>query len=192
MPDLDLEARLAAGMAAAQRGDKRAYEALLRGCLPIVTAIVRRQGVSPAAVDDVAQEVLMTIHKARATYDPARPFLPWLRAIAQHRALDAIRHYRRVQGRESSEAEAFGDLADETPSALQMIEQADQKREIGTIVASLPEGQRQAVESLVLRENSLAEASAETGRTTGALKVNLHRALKALRGKLGPERDTHV
>ena len=52
------------------------------------------------------------------------------------------------------------------------------------VLASLPAGQREAVEALVIREQSLAEAAMVTRRSKGALKVNLHRALKALRGKL--------
>ena len=81
------ETRLAAWMAAAQRGDGEAYRMLLRACLPIIAAAARGQGVRNDRVDDVVQETLLTIHRARATYDPARPFLPWLRAIAERRLL---------------------------------------------------------------------------------------------------------
>lgn len=56
-------------------------------------------------------------------------------------------------------------------------------------MAALPDGQRQAVEHLGLRELSLDETAALTGRSKGALKVNLHRALKALRASLTQERE---
>ena len=82
---------LASDMAAAQAGDAEAYRRLLRDCLPVIAGMVRAQGVRADAVDDVVQDVLLTIHRARATYDPARPFLPWLRAITQRRAI-AWRH----------------------------------------------------------------------------------------------------
>ena len=59
-------------MAAAQAGDRNAYEALLRDCVPIIKSVARRQGVPADQVDDVVQEVLLSIHRARATYDPAR------------------------------------------------------------------------------------------------------------------------
>ncbi|HTZ71502.1 MAG TPA: sigma factor, partial [Acetobacteraceae bacterium] len=75
------DATLSALMAASQGGDARAYQALLRAVVPFATATIRRQGVPPDRVDDVVQDVLLTIHRARATYDPMRPFLPWLRAI---------------------------------------------------------------------------------------------------------------
>ncbi len=64
---------------------------------------------------------------------------------------------------------------------------ASANSDLAAAVARLPEGQRQAVEHLALRELSLAEASTMTGRSTGALKVNLHRALKALRAALSPD-----
>ena len=82
---------LSALMAASQNGDARAYQALLRACVPFAATIARRQGVPADRVEDVVQEILLTIHRARATYDPLRPFLPWLRAIAQRRAIDALR-----------------------------------------------------------------------------------------------------
>lgn len=86
-----LEQELATLMTAAQGGDAAAYRALLKACLPVVSAIARAQGVRGEAVDDVVQDALMTVHRARASYDPARPFLPWLRAITQRRAIDRLR-----------------------------------------------------------------------------------------------------
>lgn len=61
----ELEARLAPLMRAAQDGDAASYRALLRGCIPVIATIARQQGLS-----------LITIHRARATYDPRRLFLP--------------------------------------------------------------------------------------------------------------------
>ncbi len=86
---------------------------------------------------------------------------------------------------------AYEGYADTTQSAGQALESADHARHLRAAIAALPEGQREAVERLALREQSLDEAAADTGRSKGALKVNLHRALKALRGKLtgGADRD---
>jgi RNA polymerase sigma-70 factor (ECF subfamily) len=171
-------------MAAAQDGDARAYQALLRACVPIATATIRRQGISPDRVEDVLQDVLLTIHRARATYDPRRPFLPWLRAIAQRRAIDALRRrYRQAAAEVADEAAtlAYPDTAADADDALT---QADRSRELVAAVGALPPGQRQAVELLALQERSLEQAATETGRTKVALKVNLHRAIHALRRKL--------
>ena len=185
------ETRLASRMVAAQQGDAAAYQALLRECLPIIAAIVRAQGITGDQVDDAVQDTLLTVHRARSTYDPARPFLPWLRAIAQRRAIDSLRRHTRQRAREIHDAAAYEGHADAGPPAGHGIEQSDRSRRLSEAVATLPEGQRQAVEQLGLKEKSLDEAAALTGRSKGALKVNLHRALKALRSKLseGPPGD---
>lgn len=183
-----LEETLSAAMAAAQAGDAEAYRDLLRACMPVIAASARAKGIRGEAVEDVVQETLLTIHRARASYDPARPFLPWLRAIAQRRAVDALRH----QGRRPKEAHdpiAYETHADDTlPAAAQGIETRERETRLTRAVAALPEGQRQAVEQLGLRERSLAEAAELTGRSKVALKVNLHRALKALRTALAQDR----
>jgi RNA polymerase sigma-70 factor (ECF subfamily) len=170
-------------MVAAQSGDARAYQALLRACVPVAAATARRQGIPPDRLDDVVQDVLLTIHRARATYDPARPFLPWLRAIAQRRAVDSLRrHYRRAAEVTDDAAAAAAPAMDE--DAENVLDQADQSALLAQAIATLPPGQRQAVELLALRERTLDQASLETGRSKVALKVNLHRAVAALRRRL--------
>ncbi len=178
------DTRLSAWMAAAQAGDADAYRKLLQGCLPVIAAAARGQGVRADRVDDVVQETLLTIHRARATYDPTRPFLPWLRAIAERRAIDALRQYGRQATREVHDPAAYEaePSAGRAPSAA--LEADDRARVLRAAVASLPAGQREAVEHLALHERSLDETAALTGRGKGALKVNLHRALKSLRGRL--------
>jgi RNA polymerase sigma-70 factor (ECF subfamily) len=183
------DAALAALMESAQSGDQRAYQALLRACLPEATAMARRQGVPPDRVDDVVQDVLLTIHRARATYDPARPFLPWLRAIAQRRAIDALRIHYRGAGREVFNEDAYLAHPDSGPAADAGLGRGDQARALAEAIATLPPGQRQAVELLALGERSLDEAAQDTGRSKGALKVNLHRAIQALRTIMADRRD---
>ena len=180
-----VEARLAERMQAAQEGDAVAYRQLLRDCVPVIARTVRGLGLPPDRVEDVVQETLLTIHRARATYDPARPFLPWLRAIARRRAIDAARLTGRQGAREVHDPEAYEGYASDGDAASEAIERQDRARLVGEAVAALPAGQRQAVEHLALADRSLDEAAALTGRSKGALKVNLHRALKALRTRFG-------
>jgi RNA polymerase sigma-70 factor (ECF subfamily) len=171
-------------MAAAQNGDAKAYQALLRACVPFATATARRQGVPSDRVEDVVQEILLTIHRARATYDPRRPFLPWLRAIAQRRAIDALRSRYRHGTLEVQDDDAARAVASPAPDAGEDLARADQNKILAAAVAALPPGQRQAVELLALQESTLEEASGKTGRSKVALKVNLHRAIHALRKTL--------
>ena len=180
-----LEGELAGLMAAAQRGDAASYRTLLRACLPVIAGFARSQGVRGDAVDDVVQDTLMTLHAARASYDPARPFMPWLRAITQRRAIDRLRRASR-RPQEVFDPLAYEAEIDPLPAPGSGIEARERGAALARAVAALPEGQRQAVEHLGLRELSLDETAALTGRSKNALKVNLHRALKALRANLTP------
>ena len=178
--------RRAAWMAAAQAGDRRAYERVLADSVALIRAVARRRGVPADTLDDVVQETLLTVHRVRHTYDPARSYDAWLAAIAGRRAIDALRSHGRREGREVHD----DGLLQRQPSgddASAASERDDQARRLRAAIAELPPGQRQAVEQFGLAERSLAEAAARTGRRTGALKVNLHRALKALRGRLHGE-----
>jgi len=179
------ERQLAGLMAAAQGGDAASYQRLLKGCLPLVAAVARRQGVPPDQVDDVVQEVLIAIHRARATYDPTRPFLPWLRAIAERRAIDALRRRGRQAGREIFDPLTYENHPDGEETAEAGLDREARVAALRAEIASLPPGQRQAAERLGLSGQTLEEAAAETGRSKTALKVNLHRAVKALRARMG-------
>ena len=180
----ELEARLAPLMRAAQDGDAASYQALLRGCIPVIAMIARQQGLSSDRVDDAVQETLITIHRARATYDPRRLFLPWLHAIARRRAIDCLRTHGRASGREVHDPAAYETYADAGAEAGETIDRQDRERALRGAVSRLPAGQRQAVELLALRERSLEQAAAETGRNKVALKVNLHRAIRTLRTRM--------
>src|SRR5260370_32884657 len=81
-------------------GDRAAYETLLRDCIPFITRVARGQGIRPDLIDDVVQETLLTIHRARQTYDPNRSFTAWLRTIAQRRAIDGLRRTGRMRTHE--------------------------------------------------------------------------------------------
>ena len=97
----EIDARWGQWMAAAQAGDRASYDALLRACIPLIRAVARQQGVAPDGVDDVVQETLITIHRARQTYDPSRSFTAWLRTIAQRRAIDGLRSRGRRRAMET-------------------------------------------------------------------------------------------
>lgn len=177
-----LDAEWSTMMAAAQGGDRAAYERLLRGCTPLVRRIVRHQGVPTDRVDDVAQEVLLTVHRARQTYDPTRSFSAWLCAIARHRAIDGLRRHGRQDRRE---VHAPLDYENHPAPEPERQGEAGQAQWLRSAVDHLPDGQREAIEALALRQLSLDEASLLTGKSKGALKVNMHRALRTLRARFG-------
>ena len=172
-------------MAAAQAGDGAAYQALLRDCVPVIKSIVRRRGVADDRVDDVVQDVLLTIHRARQTYDPSRSFTAWMSVIAERRAIDLLRRVYRQQAREVHAPLALESHADETADPARGVAHAQASGTVARALDALPARQREAVQHLVLEERSLDAAAALTQRSKGSLKVNLHRALKALRGSMG-------
>jgi RNA polymerase sigma factor (sigma-70 family) len=168
-------------MVAAQAGDRAAYATLLSEVAPILRRIVRSRFrfLSAEDVEDAVQEVLLSVHTVRATYDGSRPFLPWLMAIAHNRSVDAVRRIARRSGREVTVAEypETFDAADTNPSDGVYGD----PEALRAAVAELPKGQRVAIEMLKFREMSLKEASGASGMSVGALKVAAHRATKALR-----------
>lgn len=172
-------------MASAQDGDAAAYRVLLEHCVPVLVTAIRAQGLRGDAVEDVVQDALLTVHRVRHTYDAARPFLPWLRAIARRRAVDALRRRGRRQRREVQVSRGYDAFPDPAEAADEQLKAGDQQRQISSAMRALPAAQRQALEYLGTGAGSLDDASSATGRSKGALKVNLHRAIKALRAALG-------
>jgi RNA polymerase sigma-70 factor (ECF subfamily) len=173
-------------MAMAQAGDGVAYACLLRDMLPYMRAVIRRHHRAADEVEDVLQDVLLTIHRIRHTYDPARPFSTWLAAIAYRRSIDAL---RRKYGRDA--VETFSPVAYENyadPAANREMAAYEEGAALKEAIAALPIGQRQAVELLRIREMSLIQASAVSGQSVGALKVSLHRAIRSLQVSLGVKR----
>jgi RNA polymerase sigma-70 factor (ECF subfamily) len=181
------DGRRSALMAAAQAGDRTAYAALLRECVPLVRSIARARGVPPAAVDDAVQDTLLTIHRARHTYDPRRPFSAWLTVIADRRARDILRRARRHQAREVHAPIHYEQFPDDGARPQDQLGSRQAWQRAVSAMSGLPPRQREAVDLLLLRGQSLTEAAATTRRSKGALKVNLHRALAALRIRLREE-----
>jgi RNA polymerase sigma-70 factor (ECF subfamily) len=171
-------------MARAQQGDGDAYVTLLRAITPRIRQMVRRRRAffGESDVEDVVQEVLLSIHVVRATYNPERPLMPWLSAIVRHRLADAGRRHVRQGAREIVVDDL--DVTFSSAAANSHGEAYVDAEALARAIQALPPGQRQAVELLKLRELSLREASAVTGLTVGALKLATHRAVATLRRTL--------
>ncbi|CAN5221678.1 sigma-70 family RNA polymerase sigma factor [soil metagenome] len=178
---VDKSDRLSALMRLAQGGDRGAYDRLLRECAEISRRVLKRRFPYLPKLDaeDLVQEILLSLHTVRATFDGNRPFLPWLMAILRNRTADmARRHARR------SAQEVAVDEYPETFEAAEANTQDDGYRDpeaLRQAMQDLPQGQRVAIELLKLREMSLKEASQTSGISVGALKVATHRATRALR-----------
>jgi RNA polymerase sigma factor (sigma-70 family) len=173
-----------AQMAAAQAGEARAYAALLRDCVPIISRMGRFRGVPADQLEDLVQDVLLTIHRSRAIYDPSRPFDAWLWVIVERRVVDLLRRTHRHGAREIYAPLEFERHVDPEADPERGLAASDGARRVTRVLSTLPERQREAVCQLVIAERSLSEAATATGRSKTALKVNLHRALKTLRAQI--------
>jgi len=150
----------------------------------MIRSVAYRQGVPFDGIDDVVQETLLTVHRARQTYDPNRPFSAWLRTIAQRRAIDVMRRRGYREARELHAPIPYEHHPDPSDDPEQALGRTDQAARLARAADALPSGQRDAVKHVVILEQSLPEAAAATGRSAGAVKVNLHRAVKALRARM--------
>lgn len=174
-------------MRLAQDGDGGAYKRLLAEVTPLLRRVIHRQRsfLQASDIEDVVQDTLISLHTVRASYDPARPFTPWLMAIARNRLVDAARRYGRLSTNEVSVAEYPETFSEEPTNSID--EAYGDPEALKEAIKHLPPGQRRAVEMLKLREMSLKEASAASGMGVSALKVAVHRGMKALRKSLSNE-----
>ena len=156
-------------MAAAQTGQGGAYRRLLGELQPWLTRYYARR-LPPASVDDAVQEAMIAVHTKRATYDPERPFGPWLAAIARYKWIDRLRAMKRTAADELPETLAVGDHESAVTSATVLT----------ALLGTLKPAQAAAIRLVKLDGLSIEEAAARTGQSPSLVKVNIHRGLARL------------
>jgi RNA polymerase sigma-70 factor (ECF subfamily) len=166
-------------MRAANAGDDAAYEKLLRQLAPVLRSAARRglfqAGMSGADAEDIVQETLLAVHLKRQTWIADAPVGPWIRAIARHKIIDALRRRgRRVDLR----LEDFSDVL-ASPDAEPDLVASDVNRHLD----ELPAGQRNVVRAIAVEGASIGEAAGRLAMSNGAVRVALHRGLAALAAK---------
>ena len=165
------EAQYRDWMLAALMGDAGAYRMLLAGLTRHLRAYYARR-LDSGAAEDAVQETLIAIHARRATYDPGLPFTAWVYGIARYKLIDEYRrHKRRALVPLEEAGELFGH--DETQEAIA-------RRDVSKLLAKLPPAKRQLVSDIKLDGVSVAEAAKRSGMSESAVKVSVHRAIKAL------------
>ena len=169
-------------MRSAQAGDQAAYASLLVLLTSTTRQFARARLGAVPWIDDVVQETLLAVHRARHTYDPRRPFGPWFYAVASNRMVDVIRRERRVSARELA--------GDEVPEAVEPVTQRDDidVEAIHAAVASLPPRQREVIEALKFEDQSVREVAGRLHMTESAVKVTAHRGYQALKRLLRGQR----
>lgn len=168
-------------MRRAQQGEEDAYAALLVLLTTAARSYVRsRLRTSVPWIDDAVQETLVAVHHARHTFDGRRRFAPWFYAIARNRFVDVLRREQRVRRHEIvgvTWPEAGGAAtADASPVDIDAVQRA---------LASLPPRQREVVEAMKLRDESVRDVASRLGMTMTAVKVTAHRGYRTLRRLMG-------
>jgi len=156
-------------MSAAQAGNGGAYRRLLSEVERWLQRYFNRR--APAwLVDDLVQDTLLAIHRKRHTYDPDRPFQPWLAVIARHKWIDWLR-----RGASRIEDELPLDLAVEDHERA-----VTSAAVLGQLLSGLKPAQQDAIRLVKIEGLTVAEASARTGQSVPLVKVNIHRGLAKL------------
>lgn len=176
------EARLHPLAVRAVKGDGRAYGQLLEVIADLARAYVRRKTSDGGHVEDVAQEILISVHKALPTYDPARAFMPWLAAIMHFRLTDWLR--------KQYHASEAGKVPFEDVEHFLEAEVTDLPLEyeyIDKALAHLTAQQQAVIDCMYKQELTVAETADKLGMGVSAVKVTAHRAYKKLRKHLAEE-----
>ena len=156
-------------MQAAQTGDRVAYHRLLAG----IGTWLRRYYATRLPtwmIDDATQDALLAVHEKRHTYDPARPFGPWLAAIARYKWIDRLRSLRSARTEMLTDDFAVPDHGEAVASAAAL------ERLLGEIKPA----QADVIRLVKLQGFSIEEAAAQTGQSVSLVKVNIHRGLNRL------------
>lgn len=166
-------------MRRALEGDKSAYADLLRKTAHFLRPFLAKRLNAGSEVDDLLQEVLISIHKARHTYDGKRPYKPWAYAIAKFRLHDHLRAHYADHLRHTVELSEVEDNLPEPVTEFDMTYES-----ISGEVRKLPPKQAAILQLLHQEGLTAKEVAQKIGMTESAVKVAAHRAYKVLRKKL--------
>jgi RNA polymerase sigma-70 factor (ECF subfamily) len=159
-------------MEGAQAGDRQAFHLLFKAIGPLVTSFVRRRVRDPAEVEDICQEALMAVYRSRQTYQPSRPFEPWLFAIVRNVTARHLMNYRERHGWQQP-VDYMPEVSVEDGAGLRL--------EMHEALAQLSPAQIEALSLTKLEGLSIEEASLRAGTSAGSMKVRVHRAFESLK-----------
>lgn len=164
-------------MAAYQQSDPDAATALVTQLSPAIFQFFFAQSRNRAEAEDLLQDFWLRIHKARATFRPGEPLMPWLYAIARRVRVD---RYRKTKGTREHEI-----VSDQIPERAAQETASAPALKISEMLQSLPESQREVLLMLKVSGLSLEEVARATGVSIGSVKQKAHRAYESLRKRLG-------
>lgn len=159
-------------------GDQAAYGKFLTTISPMLRRMISKN-IAIADVEDVLQEVLISIHKARHTYDGQRPIMPWLSSIANFRITDHLRkHYSQMRHKTL-------DIADYENILLDVTEEVSANESIDELFEEVSEKHKKILTMMHVDGYTAKEVGKRMGMNESAVKVAAHRAIKKIRKKFG-------
>ncbi len=175
-----VESRLQGLLFQGLAGDTVAYHAFLKELSAHLRAFFRRRLLRlPDDVEDLVQETLLAIHNQRHTYQSGQPLTPWVHAIARYKLIDLL---RRRANREALHEPLDDELA---VFAAADNEAAATRRDVLKLLDGLPDRQRLPIQYMKLEGLTVVEAARVTGMSESAVKVGVHRGLRALAKLMG-------
>lgn len=177
----DFETKLRQLYLQSMKGDKAAYEIFLELSSVIIKRYLLKLGGKYAdaqSIEDLLQEVLITLHEKKHTYRPDRPLLPWIYAISRHRYIDFYRSRKRKPGMVSIDAEIEQRLSGP---------ETEQEHSIEEVLVFLTPKQKEMLMLIKVEGQSYEEAAKNLSMKVSAVKVAVHRIVKSLKGKVDHE-----
>jgi RNA polymerase sigma-70 factor (ECF subfamily) len=169
-----IEERLRSLMLQSLAGDAAAYRVFLDELTARLRSYLRRRlGGLPGEVEDLLQELLLAVHNKRHTYDPKQPLTAWVQAIARYKLVDLLRR--------RSRSDVLTDpLDDDQVFATTANDAAEAQYDVTKLLRGLPDRQRLPILYVKIEGASVTDTAVRTGMSESAVKVGIHRGLKAL------------
>ena len=174
-----MEERLKALLLSGLAGHAPAYHQFLSELSAHLRYFVRRRLAGlPEDVEDLVQELLMAIHNCRHTYDSGQAVTPWVYAIARYKLIDLLRRRSRI--------DLLNDPLDDSQEVFAGSDMAaaDARYDLAKLLEVLPDKQRLPIVQVKIEGNSVADTALRTGMSESAVKIGIHRGLKALAAKV--------
>jgi RNA polymerase sigma-70 factor (ECF subfamily) len=182
MSDLPaLEDRLRSLMLASLDGDAASYRSLMSELRDHLRRYFRRRLRTDLLdqAEDLVQETLLAMHTRRMTYDPRRPFTAWIYAIARYKLVDLLRSLQQQRH------VPIDDLSDFLRAGSEELDSAGARQDLDKVLDTLPNRVGALIRRVKIEEQSVAEAAAASRMSEGAVKVAVHRGMKALITRFG-------
>ena len=176
---MEIEERLRTLLLQGLDADTGAYQRFLKELSAHLRAFLRRRlAQRPDEVEDLVQETLLAVHNQRHTYRPEMPVTAWVHAIARYKLVDWLRSH--------AVKEARNDPLDDAHELFSSsdAEAAEARRDLGQLLQTLPDRQRLPIVHVKLEGLSVVETARITGLSESAVKIGVHRGLKALAARI--------